>query len=78
MPEPEDPTGRTMGKAVDDPPRVTTPEYVRVDTGFIFVIAYVDAVKSEVVGVDTESEFKSGGEIEADVARDAANMDAVS
>lgn len=64
MPDPEEPTGKTIGKA-DDAPRVTTPEYVRVDTGMPYIIALV--VVSEPVGLEVSNEGKlEDGEVESE------------
>jgi len=78
MPDPEEPTGKTKGKA-DEAPRVTTPEYVRVDTGIPYVITLVAVDKPEAVERSTGDEIEEcTGEGDIESARVSASIDAVS
>jgi len=78
MPDPEEPTGKTKGKA-DDAPRVTTPEYVRVDTGVPYVITLVAVDKPEGFEVSIGDELEEcTGEGDVESARVSASIDAVS
>jgi len=78
MPDPEEPTGRTIGKA-DDAPNVTTPEYVRVVTGVTYVFVSVGVIEPEGIESANEGEIEGGRcEGEIVIAPDSASMDAVS